>query len=48
MAELNVKLLNTDCANPRLNVIFVHGLGGDPARTWCYEGSEDDVYFWPR
>jgi hypothetical protein len=26
----------------------VHGLGGDPVSTWCYEGGLADGYFWPR
>jgi pimeloyl-ACP methyl ester carboxylesterase len=48
MAELKVKPISGDCANPRLSVIFVHGLGGDAVGTWCYEGGEDGGYFWPR
>ncbi len=48
MAELKVKPINGDCVNPRLNVVFVHGLDGDAVGTWCYEGGEDDGYFWPR
>ncbi len=48
MAELKLKPINSDCASPRLNVIFVHGLGGDPVGTWCCKGGEDDGFFWPR
>ena len=48
MAELKLKPINSDSASPRLNVIFVHGLGGDPVGTWCYKGRENDGYFWPR
>jgi hypothetical protein len=48
MAELKLKAINSDCVNLRLNVIFVHGLGGDPVETWCCKGREDDDYFWPR
>ncbi len=35
-------------AAPRLHVIFVHGLGGDPVATWCERGGADDGHFWPR
>jgi hypothetical protein len=48
MAELKLKTINSDCGSPRLNVKFVHGLGGDPVETWCCKGGEDDGYFWPR
>jgi pimeloyl-ACP methyl ester carboxylesterase len=48
MAELKLKPINSVCVSPRLNVIFVHGLGGDPVETWCCKGGEDDGYFWPR
>jgi pimeloyl-ACP methyl ester carboxylesterase len=48
MAELKLEPINSDCASPHLNVLFVHGLGGDPVGTWCYKGREDDGYFWPR
>jgi tetratricopeptide (TPR) repeat protein len=47
MVELKLKAVNGECASPRLSVIFVHGLGGDPVETWCCEGGEDGGYFWP-
>src|SRR5260370_38361276 len=30
----------------RANVIFLHGLGGDPRTTWQH--GQDDQSFWPR
>jgi pimeloyl-ACP methyl ester carboxylesterase len=33
----------------RANVVFFHGLGGDPFITWgAAKGSKDDEHFWPR
>lgn len=48
MTEVKLKVVNDGCANPRLSVIFMHGLGGDPVETWCFRGSEDGDNFWPR
>jgi pimeloyl-ACP methyl ester carboxylesterase len=33
-------------ADPRLELIFVHGLGGGSTKTWCYD--EDISKFWPK
>lgn len=32
---------------PRLNVVFVHGLGGGGYTTWC-SGAESELDFWPQ
>jgi pimeloyl-ACP methyl ester carboxylesterase len=36
----------TEKANRKLDVLFIHGLGGDAFSTWQYE--EKDEYFWPK
>ena len=46
MADITLRRLDKGSDKPRLNVIFVHGLGGHPITTWCYEGGEDGDYFW--
>jgi hypothetical protein len=33
-------------AERRLNVVFVHGLGGDAWKTWALDGEEEN--FWPK
>lgn len=48
MPEVTINRIEGSAADPRLNVLFVHGLGGDPVSTWCYEGGLADGYFWPR
>jgi tetratricopeptide (TPR) repeat protein len=48
MVGLTLKRVNADLVNPRLHVIFVHGLGDDEVSAWCCEGDEDQGYYWPR
>jgi hypothetical protein len=35
-----------DRADPIVDVIFVHGLGGGSRKTWCKE--DDPALFWPK
>ena len=35
----------SDHANPIVDIIFIHGLGGSPMRTWCW--GDDLKNFWP-
>jgi hypothetical protein len=37
MAEVGIEKIEVSAENPRLNVVFVHGLGGDARKTWLYE-----------
>ena len=37
MAEVGIEKIEGRAENPRLNVVFVHGLGGDARKTWLYE-----------
>ena len=37
MAEVTVQRIGGGADNPRLNVVFVHGLGGDVRGTWTFE-----------
>ena len=46
MPDISLERVDKGGDKPRLNVIFVHGLGGHPVTTWCHEGGEDGNYFW--
>ena len=48
MPDISLRRVDSGGGETRLNVIFVHGLGGDPVTTWCYKGGENDGYFWPK
>jgi pimeloyl-ACP methyl ester carboxylesterase len=44
MSEL-LPISGCDEVNRLGDVVFVHGLGGDPRAYWCYDGKEEN--FWP-
>ena len=48
MPDISLRRVDQSTAKPKLIVIFIHGLGGDPVSTWCHTGGEADGYFWPR
>jgi tetratricopeptide (TPR) repeat protein len=48
MAGLTLRRINADLVDPRLNVVFVHGLGDDAVSAWCREGDDNAGYYWPR
>jgi len=48
MPTISLERVDTGTGIPRLNVVFLHGLGGDPISTWCHSGGRDDGYFWPK
>ena len=48
MPDISLRCVDSGGGETRLNVIFVHGLGGDPVTTWCHKGGENDGYFWPK
>ena len=48
MADISLKRVDANTGEPRLNVVFLHGLGGHQVSTWCHEGGEDGSYFWLR
>jgi triacylglycerol esterase/lipase EstA (alpha/beta hydrolase family) len=47
MAGVTITRVTPDLVNPRLHVIFVHGLGDDEVCAWCREGDETSGYYWP-
>ena len=42
-----IAIANTDKTEGLGDVIFVHGLGGNPRGTWHPQGKKDDDNFWP-
>jgi hypothetical protein len=48
MPDISLRCVAKPDGQPHLNVIFVHGLGGDHVTTWCDKGGENGGYFWPR
>ncbi len=48
MPEISLERVDDGTGIPRLNVVFLHGLGGNPTDYWCHEGGKDSDYFWLR
>jgi tetratricopeptide (TPR) repeat protein len=46
MPDISLRRIDQGGTTPRLNVVFLHGLGGDPITTWCHKGDEHGGYFW--
>ena len=40
----NFRILSEGYPNPRVDIVFVHGLGGDARKTWTHKRTE---HFWP-
>ena len=48
MAEVTIERIQGSAENPLLNVVFVHGLGGDARKTWLYKQDiKAGSRFWP-
>ncbi|GET37821.1 esterase/lipase family protein [Microseira wollei] len=49
MKDSNGLLKISGCENPERSgdVVFVHGLGGNPRDTWHYKKGKSDDFFWP-
>jgi len=57
MPEAAIEKIKGSAENPRLNAVFVHGLGGNARNTWLYEhsrswiewaqGERKQSCFWP-
>jgi len=41
-----IQVTGCDDATRRADVVYVHGLGGNPRAYWCHEGKDEN--FWPR
>ncbi len=46
MPGISIARVDQGTETPRLNVVFLHGLGGNPTDYWCHEGGPEDGYFW--
>lgn len=46
MPDISLERIDSGIDAPRLNVVFIHGLGGNPIAYWCHQGGKDDGYFW--
>jgi hypothetical protein len=47
MAEVTIERIQGSAENPLLNVVFMHGLGGDARKTWFYKQGKAGNRFWP-
>ncbi len=48
MPDISLERVDDGTGGPRLNVVFLHGLGGNPTDYWCHEGGKDGSYYWLR
>jgi len=48
IAGITLERISGDQVDPRLFVVFIHGLGDGPVSAWCRKGDERGKHYWPR